>query len=86
MNKFMLALVFCCFSFDSYINANSIMMQKDTSINNQLRKKEKTVGWMLLFDGNTLNGCALLKMGKAHGKLQTECYAAAAPMQAMQIL
>ncbi len=68
MNKFMLVLFFCCFSFYNHVKANSPMMQRDTSINNQLTKKEKATGWMLLFDGNTLNGWRTFKNEKGSWK------------------
>lgn len=68
MNKFILVLFFCCFSFYNYVKANSPIMQKNTSINNQLTKKEKAAGWMLLFDGNDLNGWRTFKNKKGSWK------------------
>jgi hypothetical protein len=69
MNRSALTLlVFLFFSLYNRVNANSITMQKDTSINNQLTKSEKTAGWKLLFDGSSLNGWRTYKNGKGSWK------------------
>ncbi len=43
------------------LKANTVFMQNDTTINNQLTQKEAGEGWQLLFDGKALTGWRTFK-------------------------
>jgi hypothetical protein len=53
--------VFTGFFFVQHLNANTLVLKKDTTGDNQLSQKEKQNGWQLLFDGKTLNGWRTFK-------------------------
>jgi hypothetical protein len=55
-NIFFLLSFFCI----QFVHANSFVMKNDTTIN-QLTQNEKSNGWQLLFDGNSLNGWKTFK-------------------------